>query len=216
MGTIRYYPLSRMTTNQQSNGEFVDANGDPYVGPYYQIYTGQIFTGANPYIGANDPLFEPPFANQHTPTDVLNYRQGLSNNQVNADRTGKVLQPVGTSKLKEVVPYTPVPVESDYARGYFKRYFAKRIADRGYIMEVSEEDWTTVANDRDQRYTDYEVADMIWQLRGPRHDTRVSQYQVKGGVLDTNKRITETKAKSFVGLIEFIGGNYTQFARITP
>jgi hypothetical protein len=44
----------------------------------------------------------------------------------------------------------------------------------------------------------------------------VSQYQIKGGVYDTNKRVTEQKALTFRGLIEFIGGEYTKFAKITP
>jgi len=62
----------------------------------------------------------------------------------------------------------------------------------------------------------YEYTTLLWQLTGPLHNTRVSQYQVKGGVYDTNKRVTEARAIGFVGLIAFIGGDYTKFARITP
>jgi hypothetical protein len=57
---------------------------------------------------------------------------------------------------------------------------------------------------------------MLWQLTGPLNDTRISQYQIKGGVFNTNKRVTEAKQKSFRGIIEFIGGDYIKFARITP
>ena len=56
---------------------------------------------------------------------------------------------------------------------------------------------------------------MLWQLTGPLHDTRVSQYQVQGGVYDTNKRVTEAKQVGFRGIIEFIGGDYVKFAQIT-
>jgi hypothetical protein len=56
---------------------------------------------------------------------------------------------------------------------------------------------------------------MFWQLTGPKNDKRVSQYQIIGGVYDTNKRVTEGKAKGFIGIVEFIGGDYTKFAKLT-
>jgi hypothetical protein len=56
---------------------------------------------------------------------------------------------------------------------------------------------------------------MLWQLTGPLNDTRISQYQIQGGVFDTNKRVTEAKQKGFNGIIDFIGGDYTKFAKIT-
>ena len=57
--------------------------------------------------------------------------------------------------------------------------------------------------------------DMLWQLTGPLNDTRKSQYQIVGGVFSTNKRVTEAKQKSFRGIVEFIGGDYVKYARIT-
>jgi hypothetical protein len=95
------------------------------------------------------------------------------------------------------------------------RYFAKRIADKGYIMEISYEDYTLLKSNTDKTYADYEATDMMWQLTGPLKDTRVSQYQIKGGIETTNERITKAKAKTFIGLVEFIGGNYTKYAKVT-
>ena len=214
MATIRYYPLSRMQTGLQSNGDLY-LDGQPYTGPYYRIYTGETFTGDNPFAGSNNPLTPTPPSSR---PQLFNPRLTQQPDQAaisNRPTSTEPIQRIGSGKLREVVSYTPIPLETDYARGYFKRYFAKRFADKGYIMEVSEEDWAIISNGEDQRYLDYEVTDMIWQLKGPRHDTRVSQYQVKGGIVDTNKRVTETKAKTFIGLVEFIGGDYTKFARIT-
>ena len=56
---------------------------------------------------------------------------------------------------------------------------------------------------------------MLWQLTGPMYDTRKSQYQIVGGVYTTNKRVTEAKQVGFRGITEFIGGDYTKFAKIT-
>jgi nitric oxide reductase activation protein len=41
-------------------------------------------------------------------------------------------------------------------------------------------------------------------------------YRGDYGVYDTNKRVTEAKQKTFRGIVEFIGGDYVKFARITP
>jgi hypothetical protein len=106
-------------------------------------------------------------------------------------------------------------IESYYQTGYFTRYFAKKVNMNSYIMEISEDDWTNITNNEDLTYEDYEVMEMFWQLVGPKNDQRVSQYQVNAGVYDTNKRVTEGKAKSFNGLVEYIGGDYTKYARIT-
>lgn len=140
---------------------------------------------------------------------------GLARNSGRVDQIDPIYLTNRFARLKQIVPYYPIVTEADYKKGFFKRYFAKRIVDNGYVMEVSLEDWGKISTKQDQSYENYEVTDMLWQLTGPLKDTRISQYQVKGGVFDTNKRITEAKAKSFIGLIEFIGGDYTKFARIT-
>ena len=82
-----------------------------------------------------------------------------------------------------------------------------------YIMEISYTDWATIKSKED--YEDYQTIELFWQLTGPLNDKRISQYQIKGGVYDTNKRITEGKAKGFNGLVDYIGGDYTKYARIT-
>ena len=108
-------------------------------------------------------------------------------------------------------------MESDYQVGSFIRYFAKNISGPGYIFEISQGDYANIQNGLSPiDFRIYETTSMLWQLTGPLKDTRVSQYQIKGGVYDTNKRITEQKALTFRGLIEFIGGEYTKFAKITP
>ena len=83
-------------------------------------------------------------------------------------------------------------------------------------MEISEQDWAQVGNGNvDKGLLSYETTDMLWQLTGPMYDTRKSQYQIIGGVYTTNKRVTEAKQNTFRGIVEYIGGDYTKFAKIT-
>jgi len=119
--------------------------------------------------------------------------------------------------LVELNSYNPFPISDDYAKGYFIRYFAKNPSGPGFIIEISQEDWSLIQNNQiGDNVVGYETTDMLWQLTGPLHDTRISQYQIQGGVYDTNKRVTEAKQKGLNGIVSYIGGDYTKFAKITP
>ena len=84
-------------------------------------------------------------------------------------------------------------------------------------MEISQMDYSQLQNGNvSPTVLGYESTSMLWQLTGPLKNTRKSQYEIQGGVYDTNKRVTEVKQKGFNGIVEFIGGEYTKFAKITP
>ena len=221
---LKYYPLTRILTNRYTRGnEFITASGKPYTGRYYSLYTGESYTGVNPVLGAGEPLYpinssrvslrgdasrDP---NTKIFTDPLLIKQYTGIN-LPADIIANSLIP-----LVELEPYYPIPLPSDYERGYFTRYFAKKLGGPGYIFEISKLDWTKIENGEVEQTTlGYETGKVLWQLTGPLNDKRISQYQVQGGVFDTNKRVTEAENKTFRGLIEFIGGDYTKFAKITP
>lgn len=213
---IKYYPLNRIIPNLYTRGtEYVTPNGERYTGRYYKTYDGRAFTGINPVLGTNLELIPSDLDQEsvHAAGRTVNLStQTYSNIQIEQQT-----QNGADAILTELVPYYPTPLESDYQRGYFTRYFAKTVSGPGYVFEISKLDWTKIQNgDVEDTVLGYETADMLWQLTGPLNNRRVSQYQIQGGVYDTNKRVTESKAKSFVGLLAFIGGDYTKFARITP
>lgn len=212
--SLKYYPLTRIRTNLYTRGgQFVTEDGKPYSGRYYITYDNKAFTGINPVLGENKPLT--------TSAEFIRSRQtGTLTFPTNAayvkSRQASTAQKDVDAQLTTLTPYYPVPLETDYARGYFTRYFAKNVSGPGYIIEISELDWTKIQNGNvSNNVLGYETTSMLWQLTGPLNDTRISQYQIQGGVFTTNKRVTETKQKSFRGIIEFIGGDYTKFAKIT-
>ena len=220
---LRYYPLAAIQENRYTRGnQFVLPDKTPYTGRYYTLYNGKSYTGINPVLGTNillTPIEEPKTTNSSLLTPG---RSLLSGQRLD------LVEPYASSRLKngednslvltELLPYYPSPGESDYARGYFTRYFAKTVSGPGYVFEISKLDWTKIQNGdiAAENILGYESIDMLWQLTGPLNDTRISQYQIKGGVATTNKRVTETKNKVFNGLLDFIGGDYTKFAKITP
>lgn len=222
---LKYYPLTRLISNRYTRGnEFVLPDGKPYAGRYYTLYNGKSFTGVNPALGTNlllTPIQTSRASNQYIsdfrggPLGSVSFRQDPALAYDIAQSQDFSTQE--NDKLVELTPYYPIPLESDYQRGYFTRYFAKTVSGPGYVFEISKLDWTKIQNGNvSETVLGYETTDMLWQLTGPLNDVRVSQYQIKGGVYSTNKRVTEGKNKGFRGLVEFIGGDYTKFARITP
>lgn len=206
---IKYYPLNRVKPNLYTRGgEFTLPNGQSYKGRYYLTYDGKVFAGINPVLGTNEPLTR---VVQDEPVSLptVQYRVATTQNS-------QALGSASTLELTELQPYYPIPTATDYSRGYFTRYFAKYVSGPGFIIEISQQDFANLKNNTlPPGVLGYEFTSMIWQLTGPKNDTRVSQYQIKGGVETTNKRVTEAKEKDFRGIIAFIGGDYTKFAKIT-
>jgi len=207
---VKYYPSTRIKTNLYTRGgEFYLPDGKSYSGRYYLTFDGKTFTGVNPLLGTNIPLVK------SEQEEVLTRRPAARVEAVQSVTQGATI--ATSTELGQLVPYYPVPLESDYVRGYFTRYFAKQLTGPGYILEISENDWSNLENGlTDQTVLAYEVTSMFWQLTGPLNNKRISQYQIQGGVFDTNKRVTEAKEATFRGIISYIGGEYTKFARVTP
>jgi hypothetical protein len=211
---LKYFPLTRIIPNKYTRGgEYVTPDGKPYTGRYYTTYDDTSFTGINPVLGQNLKL---------TPIAQLsNAARGIGANSTSTfaytQTQVTALQTVNTdAELTSLNPYYPVPLDSDYARGYFTRYFAKNVSGPGFVFEISQLDWTKIQDGNvSNTVLGYENTSMLWQLTGPLNDTRISQYQIQGGVFSTNKRVTEAKQQNFRGIVEFIGGDYTKFAKIT-
>lgn len=207
---IKYYPLTRIKQNQYTRGgEFQLPNGTFYAGRYYLTYDGKAYTGINPVLGSNEPL-KASSTNTNTTVAKASY--------ANASTSGAQKEiPQSDLELTELAPYYPEPLSNDYTRGYFTRYFAKNVSGPGFVLEISKLDWTKIQNGNVAANTlGYQTMDMLWQLTGPLNDKRISQYQIQGGIIETNKRITEAKNKGFNGIVAYIGDEYTKYSKPTP
>ena len=210
---LKYFPLTRIKKDLYTRGnQFITPDGKFYVGKYYKTFDDKAYVGANPVVGTNVELREVKLDIEHqnigrTPTlETETYTVVAENPRVVSD-----------GLLEELVPYYPIPIPSDYQQGYFLRYFAKNVTGPQYVVEISQIDYSLLEQNRiAPNILSYQYVSMLWQLTGPLRDKRVSQYQIIGGVFDTNKRVTENTQKGFRGIEEFIGGDYTKFAKITP
>ena len=218
---IRYYPLSKIKAGKKTNGGEFLLDGKSYRGSYYQTFDGQYYTGVNPIIGKNEKLTK--ITNPKTsihPQSVVNKQPRnmlleIENTEVDMQSIAKPVFPV--PQFKGVpTSYFPLAVESDYSKGYLTRYFIKKTNSKGYVTEISPEEHAAVLNGAvPYDVSFWQTIEIFWKLTGPLKAKRISQYQVRAGIIDTNQRLIENADKTFVGIKDFINGEYDKFARVT-
>lgn len=208
---LQYYPSFTIKTNLSTSGNQYILEGKPYVGKYYITQFGQAFSGPDPETGPNE-LLSVRINNVSVP--------GLNNPNIKLTDSQKsrlvVETGVDPSRVQgKPTYYYPQPTDQDYIRGYIIRYFTKK-ENETMVMEISEEEYNSIVNgtaDYDIRI--YQTEKILWKITGPLNSQRKSQYNVIPGIIDTNKRLTEEANKTFLGILDYIGGDYTKFARPT-
>ena len=146
----KYYPKSEVETGfYAAPGEYVLADGSPYIG-IYCIAGGLKITGTFPNAKSN---FLYPAGTYHLKDTNITY----------FNLTSKAYD-------KHVAPefYIANPTEDDYKYSKFTRYAAQKINQPDYIIEISKVQFET-ANGRNKpgiNTTLYKVIDIPWVLVG--------------------------------------------------
>jgi hypothetical protein len=212
---LRYYPSFAITPNLNTAGGQFSLNGISYSGKYYETYDGRAFTGPNPEQGPNQALEKISVYSSAPGLNNVNL-SNISKKQL-ASKTG-----VNPSNLQNPrIPgqpntYYPQPTEQDYKKGYVIRYFTKKENERGFITEISQDEYNSIINGTaDYDISIYQTTTILWKLTGPLRSQRQSQYNVIPGIFETNQRLTENANRTFLGIVDFIDGQYTKYSRPT-
>jgi hypothetical protein len=207
---LRYYPSYATINNLTTRGSEFLLNGAPYSGKYYETIDGEFYSGPNPESGPSEKLTK---INSYIGTPGLNNIQLSFRSQEELAIKTNIQSTRIAGKPNS---YFPQPTEEDYKKGYITRYFTKKENEKGYIIEISRDEYNNIVNgDTDYDIRLYQVATILWKLTGPLNNTRKSQYNIIPGIIETNQRLTEAANKNFLGIVEFIGGDYTKFAKPT-
>ena len=212
---LRYYPSFAITTNLNTSGNMFTLNGVPYVGKYYQTYDGRTFTGPNPEQGPNQELQKITRFYDAPGINGVAISESLKNNLAN--KTGLTPSTLQNPRIPgQPNTYYPQPTEQDYKKGYVIRYFTKKENERGFITEISQDEYNTIINGTaDYDISIYQTTTILWKLTGPLRSQRQSQYNVIPGIFETNQRLTENANRTFLGIVDFIDGQYTKYSRPT-
>jgi hypothetical protein len=208
---IRYYPSFATKNNQITKGNEFFLEAEPYSGKFYYDYKGDAYTGVDSVHGSN--LFLTPINSIKNKVLSMNTRD-LSSFEIEAQQNTRIQE--FSSRGLEPTTYYPQPIDSDYQKGYITRYFAKKINQSGYVVEISPAEYVAFTNGEVMYdISFYQVVSILWKITGPLNTQRISQYDIRAGIIDTNKRLTEAAEPNFVGIDAFIGGDYTKFAKPT-
>lgn len=190
---MKYYPRNKVRTGLYSSGEDLSLGDKPYVGYYYVTFKGEYYTGKSP----------------------------LSKNSKKLKKVTRAVESLDLSRTDSVnksepTSYYPTPSESDYDKGYMLRCFVKKTYQKGFIKEISNEEYAAINNGTasyDISY--YHTLQLFWKLTGPLKSKRIDQYNTRAGIIDTNRRLVENAEKQFFGIKAFIAEEYDKFSRPT-
>ena len=162
-----YYPKSQISSNLYTNGNdlYLLPTGEPYTGYYYEISTGEKFTGKTPNYGENIPLTDIPTINPTTENYEGEFPQIIQSSYVRNYNNS----PITPRSLP--TPYYSQPTIVDRNNGEYQRYFAKKTNELIYI-EISIETYLNFSNGDPKFATDlYEVISLPWSLGGDSEST---------------------------------------------
>jgi hypothetical protein len=178
-----YFPKSQIKPNLQTNGgEYIlSTTKENYKGYYYEISTGEKYTGKFPKDGPNILL---------TNSNVISQQ-----NQLPKIFPTELITPITfDSPEYSFVPSTrvipspnlPPPTQQDQQNGQFSRYFCKKTNENKY-MEIDQDTYKKLTNKDPQMAWDlYNPIQVIWIIKGDKNQTYLSN---KGSVTVIEQQI---------------------------
>lgn len=151
----RYIPKSKVSILQTTQDEFVIASTlRPYNGSYMELSNGTFFIGNNPQNPGEQLYKRKPVGSSF----------GKSNNN---STYRKIKRPIH-NKLSKKTPIPinkPQPTNKDYERGYFTRYFCKRVNDKYNYFEIDKKTYDNLNSKTDNYdYNLYIIGEIKWTL----------------------------------------------------
>jgi hypothetical protein len=159
-----YYPKSQIRTNLFTNGkQFINSSTkEEYNGYYYEISTGQQYTGKTPEDGPNILLIPIPSLSNFL-VDSIAPPPLIISESVIEDQYSPPSVPV----IRSLPIFNPtLPTPQDQQNGQFTRYFCKKTNENKYL-EIDKPTYQKLTNKDPQIAWDlYIPAQIIWIIKG--------------------------------------------------
>ena len=159
-----YYPKSQIKPNLYTNGKeyILSTTKEDYIGYYYEISTGQNYTGKNPQDGTNILLT---LENPNLIPSQNNVFQNLTYIETQDELSGGSYKQ--TSPIRLIPSFNPtLPTSQDQQNGQFTRYFCKKNNEVLYL-EIDKETHDKLRSRNAQIAWDlYSPVSLIWQIKG--------------------------------------------------
>ena len=152
-----YFPKSKVNIKEASTGEFIYREGrKPFKGKYLELSNGRYYEGTD-VINLGSELVK---AKEASSNNIMGNSFDAQKYSLLKKKKKKFLQ-----NTKRIPINKPTPTEEDYNRGYYIRYFARRINQpKGYI-EVNFDTVNKLQEKVDYDYNLYEAGSITWALK---------------------------------------------------
>ena len=154
---MAYLPKSKVNIKETPGGEFVErATRKPYTGKYIETSEGKYYAGNNPLtLGPELVIPEPQRDNFGNSKDFKKHT--ILNKSIYEK----------LKKYKDIPTSKSIPTEKDYERGYYTRYFAKKINSQINYFEIDNKTFTSISTRKTEYdYNLYQVGSIRWALVG--------------------------------------------------
>ena len=152
-----YLPKSQVTVKTTAGDQFIiKQTGKNFVGNYLETNRGKRYAGTNHMRLGVELIPIPGLIKKST---YIN--QDVEKYNVLKEKINKFL-----SNTIEIPSMKRYPSENDYEKGFFRRYFSRRINGSGY-QEIDKEVYDSISK-KEKKYDHnlYEVGSIRWSLRG--------------------------------------------------
>jgi len=162
---MAYFPKSKIQVKETSGDEFIySISKKSYKGFYIEFSDGNYYAGTNPR-NLGESIEKP---------EVMSNSFGDSNDfqKYKLIRNGifQILK-----KHKEIPTLKNIPTEKDYERGYYPRYFVKRINLKYGFMETNKETYDSmIKKENKYDYNLYIPGSIIWDLTNSTESNKLS------------------------------------------
>lgn len=154
---MAYLPKSKVNIKETPGGEFVErATRKPYTGKYIETSEGKYYAGNNPLtLGPELVIPEPQRDNFGNSKDFKKHT--ILNKSIYEK----------LKKYKDIPTSKSIPTEKDYERGYYTRYFTKKINSQTNYFEIGNKTFTSISTRKTEYdYNLYQVGSIRWALVG--------------------------------------------------
>lgn len=165
-----YLPKSKVNIKEASSGEFVYRKGKkPFQGKYLELSNGKYYAGTN-VINLGDELVK---AKEEPSNNRMGNSFDSQKYSLLKKKKKKFLQ-----NTKRVPINKSIPTQEDYNRGYYTRFFAKRINQLEGYIEISSDTFKKLQEKTDYDYHLYIVGTITWVLKNGTRKTNNNNLRI--------------------------------------
>lgn len=204
-----YYPKSQILPNQYTNGGELTTESNqntsptPYIGYYYRLSNGKLFTGKTPQDGPSLQLYPIQTQAYDEAGNFTENNPSLISYSYFLDTTYSSIKNINLDKTRLIPSYNPtIPTQQDYSVGVFTRYFCKKTNENIYI-EINQQTYKDLfAKTPTIAWDLYVPVFTLWYLTGD-----------KNTVAKANKGLVENieRTQKWYGFSQYFKGDFTKY-----